>query len=153
MSVSTYLENAGDAYDTLEELQEKRQNLMAEISEEQQKVEENIVEELYRIQEDLDSGENYTLMRSEETGRGGMYSFDEVLTSDGIEAQNVCRNGEPGHDSSEMYLWQGNWDSYNEPLDIESEYFVGERNSFDFTKKLYKRIKTGEIPESSFFYD
>jgi hypothetical protein len=153
VSVAELLEGADETYDRLESLHQEKRRLEADIVEEQQKVEDSVVMALYQIQDSLDEDEAYTLMHSTETGRGGQYSFDEVLTSEGVEAQNVSRNGDPGRDSDEMWMWPGSWESYDEPLDIEDEYLVGERDSQGFFRKLYRRMSEDEIPESSFFYD
>lgn len=153
MSVTDLLEGAEQTYDELESLHQEKRKLEADIMEEQQKVEDSVIMALYRIQEDLDEGDAYTLMHSTETGRGGQYSFEEVLTSEGVEARNVTRNGESGYSGDDMWLWPGSWESCDEPLDIEDEYLVGERYSQGFFRKLHRRMSEGEIPESSFFYD
>ncbi|WEL23741.1 hypothetical protein [Candidatus Nanohalovita haloferacivicina] len=153
MSVSELLEGARDTYDELESLHQEKRKLEADIMEEQQKVEDSVIMALYQIQDDLGDDEAYTLMHSTETGRGGQYSFDEVLTAEGVEARNVTRNGEPGYSGDDMWMWPGSWDSFEEPLDIEDEYLVGERDSQGFFRKLHRRMSEDEIPESSFFYD
>ncbi|QKQ97985.1 hypothetical protein GKQ38_00405 [Candidatus Nanohaloarchaea archaeon] len=153
MSVAELLEGAEETYDELESLHQEKRRLEADIMEEQQKVEDSVIMALYSIQDDLGEDEAYTLMCSTETGRGGKYSFDEVLTSEGVEARNVSRSGESGYSGDDMWLWPGSWDSYEEPLDIEDEYLVGERDSQGFFRKLHRRMREDEIPESSFFYD
>lgn len=153
MSVSELLEGARDTYDELESLHQEKRKLEADIMEEQQKVEDSVIMALYQIKDDLGDDEAYTLMHSTETGRGGQYSFDEVLTSEGVEARNVSRNGESGYSGDDMWMWPGSWDSFEEPLDIEDEYLAGERDSQGFFRKLHRRMSEDEIPESSFFYD
>lgn len=153
MSVVELLEGAEETYDELESLHQEKKQLEAEIMEEQQKVEDSVVMALYQIQDSLDEDEAYILMYSTETGRGGKYSFDEVLTSEGVEARNVTRNGESGYSGEDMWLWPGSWDTYEDPLDIEEEYLAGERDSQGFFRKLHRRIAEDEVPESSFFYD
>ena len=153
MSVVELLEGAEETYDELESLHQEKRQLEAEIMEEQQKVEDSVIMALYQIQDSLDEDEAYILMYSTETGRGGKYSFDEVLTSEGVEARNVTRNGESGYSGEDMWLWPGSWDTYEDPLDIEEEYLAGERDSQGFFRKLHRRIAEDEVPESSFFYD
>lgn len=153
MSVEGLLEGTDQAYDELESLHHEKRQLEAEIMEELQKIEDSVVMALYQVQDSLEDGETYTLMHSTETGRGGKFSFDEVLTSEGVEAQNVLRNGKSGYSGEDMWLWPGSWDSYEEPLDIEDEYLVGERDSPGFFRKLHRRMAEDEVPESSFFYD
>lgn len=153
MSVEELLEGTEQAYDELESLHHEKRQLEAEIIEEQQKIEDSVVMALYQIQESLEEGETYKLMHSMETGRGGQYSFDEVLTSEGVEAQNVSRNGKSGYSGEDMWLWPGSWESYEAPLDIEEEYLVGERDASGFVRKLHRRMAEDEVPESSFFYD
>jgi len=153
VSVTELLEGADETYDRLESLHQEKRQLEADIMEEQQKMEDSVIVALYRIQDDLDEGETYTLMHSTETGRGGQYSFDEVLTSEGVEARNVTRKGESGYSGESMWLWPGSWEGYEEPLDIEDEYMVGKRDSQGFLRKLHRRMRDDEIPESSFIYD
>ncbi len=153
MSISEILEGAEQAYDELEDLHHKKQRLEAHITEEQQKIEDSVVMALYRIQDSLGEGEVYKLMDSTETGRGGKFGFDEVLTSEGVEARNVSRNGESGYSGEDMWLWPASWDSYEEPLNIEEEYLIRDRDSPGFVRKLHRRIVEDEVPESSFFYD
>ena len=153
MSVADLLDGAEETYDELESLHREKRRLEADIMEEQQKVEDSVIMALYRVQDSLDEGETYTLMHSTETGRGGSFSFDEVLTPEGVEARNVLRNGESGYSGENLWRWPGSWDSYEEPLDVESEYLVGERDRQGFLRKLYRRMRDDEVPESSFFYD
>lgn len=153
MSVKELLEGTEETYDELESLHHEKSQLEAEIVEKQQRVKESVVMALYQVQDSLEEGETYNLMHSTETGRGGKFSFDEVLTSEGVEARNVSRNGKLGYSGENMWLWPGSWDSYEEPLDIEEEYLVGDRDSPDFVRKLHRRMAEDEVPESSFFYD
>jgi hypothetical protein len=153
MTLEELLEETRRNYNELDDLYEERKILNQEIESAQEEVRTGVVTALQIIQEELGEDERYVLMESTEMGRGGRFEFEEVLTPRGIEAQNVTCSGETGYSGESMYLWPGSWDSYEEPLEVETEYLVGERDSPAFIRKLYRRMVEDEIPESSFTYD
>ncbi|MFB6208048.1 MAG: hypothetical protein ABEJ69_01735 [Candidatus Nanohaloarchaea archaeon] len=153
MSVAELLDGTREVYDELEELHREKWQIESEIEENHRKVRDSVVMALESIQDSLEPGEDYVLMESTETGRGGNYSFEEVLTPEGVEAQNVERSGEPGYSGEDLWTWPGSGERYEEPLDIDSEYLVGSRDSPGFIRKLHRRMEQDEVPESGFFYD
>lgn len=150
-SVQDFLNNAEVVQNQLEDLYGERRNLDREISSFEQQLEDNVVMALYEIQNSLDEEEEVVLMSSTEHGRGGFYSFNEVLTSSGV----VAEVEEDSYSSDVLYTWPGNFDDFEEPLDIESEYLVADRDSPGFVRKISSRLRDleGEPPESSFYYD
>lgn len=149
-SVDRFLDDAGNAFSDLEDLYSDKRRLESSISRAEERAQDNVVMALYDLQDSLESDEEVTLVESTESGRGGFYSFEEVLTSEGVVAEV-----EGEYSSSALYTWPGNFDDRCEPLDIETEYLVADRDKPGFVRKLFTRLENldGEPPESSFYYD
>jgi hypothetical protein len=150
-----------------EELQQKRE----EVSELNGERREYVVETLYAVQESLDEGEEVVLIDSEEWSRGGHYEFNEVLIHEGVVAREVERkfrrhgytfeDGEKvqlnDSDVQDKYEIRGEdkyrdaeagemfgWSAEDEPLDIETEYITGRRETPEFIGKLSERLQNLE---------
>jgi len=149
---------------------EEAEELRKEMQQLHQQQKETVIEALYDIQDSLDNGESVTLIDSSEWSRGGHYVFEEVLTPDGVIADNVERifkghgytfdedgdrveltdedvddeydiRGEDKYrDASSTELY--GWDGQNEPLDIEDDYLSHHhRDTAGFIGKLAERIR------------
>lgn len=169
-----YLEDRAAELETLgrrlETKKEEAQEIHNEMQQLHQRQKETVIDALYEIQDSLDEGESVTLIDSSEWSRGGHYVFEEVLTSEGVIADNVERVfkghgytfNEKGNrvqltdaDVDEEYEIRGDdkyrdassselygWDGQAEPLDIEKDYLADRRrDTASFIGKLADRIR------------
>ncbi len=163
--------------DSIEELLEERQEKQVEIDQLRQERKrtygqqrEMVVSGLYSLQNSLEDDESVVLIDAEEWSRGGHYNFNEVLTPEGVVAQDVERvfvggnamvydqetgnltSAEESDSSDEYEIRDGNqyrdaspgelygWQSDSEPLDIEEEYITGRRDRPKFVDRLSERL-------------
>lgn len=122
-------------------LQHRRDALYEQLKTERRNKRETVTDLLYDLQDALEDDEEVTLLRmTEDYGRGGRWRYDEVLTSDGMVADNITYIY--GSRRSEADVESLSWWPDDEPLDIETEYLVEHRARPGYINKLADRVQT-----------
>lgn len=138
-------------------LHEQRENISDRITGKRRQKRETMTEVLYTLQEELRPEQEIPLIRMrEDYGRGGSWTYNEVLTNEGVVAKDVTYHyGSRETESSKDIL--SHWSAEDEPLDIESQYLTDFRTRPKYIDKLADRIEAlpagdEELPRGSLQY-